>query len=101
MESGWFVTSGFAPGDRAVMDGAQLLLSEEMKSQIQVGEESGNLVEMLLKIAHFFDREVEHSVRRLTTLMEPVLTLVLGGIVGSIVVSLYMPIFTLAAVIRR
>ena len=68
---------------------------------VQVGEDSGNLDEMLFKIAHFFDRDVEHSVRRLTTLMEPVLTLVLGGIVGSIVVSLYMPIFTLAAVIRR
>lgn len=68
---------------------------------VQVGEESGNLDEMLEKIAHFFDRDIEHSVRRLTTLMEPVLTLILGGIVGSIVVSLYMPIFTLAAVIRR
>lgn len=68
---------------------------------VQVGEESGSLDEMLLKIAYFFDRDIEHSVRRLTTLMEPVLTLVLGGIVGSIVVSLYMPIFTLASVIRR
>jgi type IV pilus assembly protein PilC len=68
---------------------------------VQVGEESGNLDEMLLKIAYFFDRDIEHSVRRLTTLMEPVMTLVLGGIVGAIVISLYMPIFTLASVIRR
>jgi len=68
---------------------------------VQVGEESGNLDEMLMKIAYYFDRDIEHSVRRLTTLMEPVLTLLLGGIVGSIVISLYMPIFTLASVIRR
>lgn len=68
---------------------------------VQVGEESGALDDMLFRIAHFFDRDVEHTVRRLTTLMEPVLTLILGGIVGSIVVSLYMPIFTLAAVIKR
>jgi type IV pilus assembly protein PilC len=68
---------------------------------VQVGEESGRLDDMLLRIAHFFDRDIEHTVRRLTTLMEPVLTVVLGGIVGMIVVSLYMPIFTLATVIRR
>ena len=68
---------------------------------VQVGEESGNLDDMLLKIAYYFDRDIENSVRRLMTLMEPVLTVVLGGIVGSIVVALYMPIFTLASVIRR
>lgn len=68
---------------------------------VQSGEESGDLEGMLLRIAHFFDRDIEHTVRRLTALMEPVLTVVLGGIVGAIVISLYMPIFTLAAVIRR
>jgi type IV pilus assembly protein PilC len=68
---------------------------------VQVGEDSGNLDEMLLKVAHFFDRDIEYTVRRLTTLMEPILTVILGAIVGMIVVSLYMPIFTLAVVVRR
>jgi len=68
---------------------------------VQSGEESGDLEGMLGKVAHFFDRDIEHSVRRLTALMEPVLTIFLGGIVGAIVISLYMPIFTLVAVIRR
>ncbi|MFB3880104.1 MAG: type II secretion system F family protein [Armatimonadota bacterium] len=68
---------------------------------IQVGEDSGDLEGMLLKIAHFYEREVEYTVRRLTALMEPALTLVIGAIVGMIVVALYMPIFTLATVIRR
>jgi type IV pilus assembly protein PilC len=68
---------------------------------VQVGEDSGNLDEMLLKAAHFFDRDIEYTVRRLTTLMEPVLTVILGAIVGMIVISLYMPIFTLAVVVRR
>jgi type IV pilus assembly protein PilC len=68
---------------------------------IQVGEESGSLDAMLEKIAHFYDRDIEYTVKRLTTLMEPALTVVLGGIVGSIVIALYMPIFTLATVIRR
>ena len=68
---------------------------------VQVGEESGNLDEMLLKTAYFLDRDIEYTVRRLTTLMEPVLTLVLGVVVGAIVISLYMPIFTLAVVVRR
>lgn len=68
---------------------------------VQSGEESGDLDGMLNKIAYFFDRDIEHSVRRLTALMEPALTVVLGGIVGAIVISLYLPIFTLATVIRR
>jgi type IV pilus assembly protein PilC len=68
---------------------------------VQAGEESGDLDGMLLKVAHFLDRDIEYTVRRLTTLMEPALTVVLGGIVGTIVVSLYMPIFTLAVVVRR
>jgi type IV pilus assembly protein PilC len=68
---------------------------------VQVGEESGSLEEMLARIAHFLDRDIEYTVRRLTALMEPVMTLIIGAIVGAIVVSLYMPIFTLAVVVRR
>ena len=68
---------------------------------IEAGEESGSLEQMLTRLANFFDRDIEHTVRRLTTLMEPLLTVTLGVIVGFIVVSMYMPIFTLASVIRR
>lgn len=68
---------------------------------IQAGEESGNLDDMLKRLSAYFERDIEYTVRRLTTLMEPALTLVLGGIVGFLVVSMYMPIFRLAVVVRK
>jgi len=68
---------------------------------IAVGEESGNLDEMLTRISQFYERDVEYTVRHLTTLLEPVLTISLGLVVGFIVISMYLPIFTLVKVIRE
>lgn len=62
---------------------------------VTVGEETGNLESMLLTAANFYDREVDYIVRRLTTLIEPLLTVLLGFIVGFIAISLYLPIFNL------
>ena len=60
---------------------------------IAVGEETGAVDTMLDKIADFYDREVEATTEQLTALMEPIMIGVLGGIVGSMVIALYMPIF--------
>lgn len=62
---------------------------------IHVGEESGTLESMLAEIAHFYDRDVEYTVKRLTTLLEPLLTAFLSLVVGFVVVALYLPIFSL------
>lgn len=69
-------------------------------SMIAVGEESGALDDMLNKIADFYDAEVESMVKALTSLLEPVLISVMGGIVGFIVISLLLPMFKLIAVVR-
>ena len=58
-----------------------------------VGEETGALDTMLAKIAEFYDQEVESTTESLTALMEPLMIAFLGGIVGSMIVALYMPIF--------
>ena len=60
---------------------------------IAVGEETGAVDTMLEKIADFYDQEVEATTEPLTALMEPIMIAVLGGIVGSMVIALYMPIF--------
>lgn len=60
---------------------------------IAVGEETGAVDTMLEKIADFYDMEVESTTESLTSLMEPLMIAVLGGIVGSMVIALYMPIF--------
>jgi type IV pilus assembly protein PilC len=61
---------------------------------VGVGEETGALDTMLDKIAEFYEDQVEASVKALTSIMEPVMIIVIGGIVGFIVVSMYLPLFT-------
>ncbi len=60
---------------------------------IQVGEQSGNLENMLNKVADVFENEVESAIMRLTTMLEPLMILVMGVIVGFIVLSICLPIF--------
>ena len=61
---------------------------------VGVGEETGALDSMLDKIAEFYEEQVEASVKALTSILEPVMIIVIGGIVGFIVISMYMPLFT-------
>ena len=61
-----------------------------------IGEESGALDNMLFKVAEFYEEEVENAVDTLSTLLEPLIMVVLGTIVGGMVVALYLPIFKLA-----
>jgi len=60
-----------------------------------VGEATGTLDEMLTKLADFYDEEVEASVANLLSVLEPILLIFVGGLVGTIVVSMYLPIFSL------
>lgn len=60
---------------------------------IAVGEETGELDAMLGKIADFYDSEVEDSVDALTSLLEPLMMVFIGGIVGSVIVGMYLPMF--------
>jgi type IV pilus assembly protein PilC len=60
---------------------------------ISIGEETGELDSMLMKVADFYEDEVEQAVKALTSIMEPIMILVLGGMVGSILVSMYLPMF--------
>ena len=64
-------------------------------NMIDVGEETGSLDSMLNKVADIYDAEVEAAVEALLSLMEPAIIIILGGIIGFIVVALYLPIFTL------
>jgi type IV pilus assembly protein PilC len=65
----------------------------------QIGEESGSLDGMLSKVADFFEREVDDAVAALSSLLEPVIIVFLGVIIGGLVVAMYLPIFKLGAVI--
>ena len=62
---------------------------------IKVGEETGKLEDMLIKVADTFDIEVQSSVKSLISLLEPMMILVMGLIVGFIVISMLMAIFSI------
>lgn len=64
---------------------------------VAVGEATGALDNMLAKVADFYEDEVDNAVAALTSLMEPIMIAILGGIIGFIVIAMYMPIFGLAS----
>lgn len=65
---------------------------------VAIGEEAGSLDTMLLKVAEFYEQEVNNMVDALSSLIEPFIMIIIGTIVGSMVVGMYLPIFKLAAV---
>jgi type IV pilus assembly protein PilC len=60
---------------------------------INVGEETGEIDKMLMKVADFYEDEVEQAVKAMTSIIEPLMIVVLGGMVGSILVAMYLPMF--------
>jgi len=64
-----------------------------------IGEESGSLDHMLGKAAEFYEDEVDEMVKGLSSLMEPIIIVILGTVIGGIVVSMYLPIFKLGAIV--
>jgi len=68
---------------------------------VGAGEESGELDDMLQRVSEFLDRDIDYAIKRLTTLLEPLLTVMLGFLVGFIAIAMYMPIFSIAKVIHK
>jgi len=71
-----------------------------VEHMVSVGEESGQLETMLTKIAEFYEAEVDAKIKSLTALIEPLMIIVVGSMVGFIVISMYLPIFSLYNNIR-
>ena len=66
---------------------------------VAIGEESGALDSMLSKVADFFENEVDEAVESLSSLMEPIIMVILGVLIGGLVVAMYLPIFKLGSVV--
>lgn len=89
-----------AVGHQLQMSMRQTGLFPTMVEQMTgIGEESGALDEMLFKVAEFYEEEVNNAVDTLSTLLEPMIMVILGVLVGGMVVSLYLPIFKLAGTV--
>lgn len=66
---------------------------------VAIGEESGALDAMLAKVADFYEAEVDDAVDNMTALMEPMIMVILGGLIGTLVIAMYLPIFKMGAVV--
>ncbi len=75
------------------------LFPNMVTQMVAIGEESGALDSMLGKVADFFEQEVDDAVEAMSSLMEPIIMVVLGTLIGGMVVAMYLPIFKLGAVI--
>ena len=72
----------------------QNVLPDMALSMLSIGEETGEMDQMLTKVADFYEDEVSASVKALTSMLEPAMIVVVGGIVGSILLAMYLPMFT-------
>jgi len=66
---------------------------------VAIGEESGSLDAMLAKVADFYEEEVDNAVDSLSSLLEPLIMVILGVLIGGLVIAMYLPIFMLGQVI--
>ncbi|WII72008.1 type II secretion system F family protein [Bdellovibrio sp. 22V] len=80
--------------------GKEKAFPEMVVQMISIGEQSGTLDIMLGKIADFYEDEVETAVKAMTSLLEPLLMVVLGGIIAVLVIAMYLPIFNMAEVVQ-
>jgi type IV pilus assembly protein PilC len=67
---------------------------------VKIGEETGELDAMLGKVADFYEDEVDTSIQSLTSIIEPLLMILVGAMVGTIVISMYLPMFKLLTLIK-
>lgn len=95
--------------DERVQQGEQLsspllqttLIPRSVTQMVRAGERSGQLGEVLARISTFLERDLEQSIRRVTLMIEPLMIFVVGAIVGSIVIALLLPIFTISRVMAH
>ena len=73
----------------------QKVLPDMALSMLAIGEETGEMDQMLSKVADFYEDEVSAAVKALTSMLEPAMIVVVGGIVGSILLAMYLPMFTI------
>ncbi|EDY39721.1 pili biogenesis protein [Cyanobium sp. PCC 7001] len=75
--------------------GRKNVLPEMAISMLSIGEETGEMDAMLSKVADFYEDEVETAVKALTSLLEPMMIVLVGGIVGAILIAMYLPMFSI------
>ena len=71
-----------------------------MLSMVGIGEESGNLDDMLERTADYYDAEMQSAIDALVTMMEPLMVVLMGVVIGTIVIAMYLPMFDMINTIQ-
>ena len=104
----WVVENALLKSRDAIREGIPIYMPLESESvfppmvtrMIAVGEETGDIDGMLTKIAEFYESEVDATVKALTSIIEPLMIVVVGGIVGGIIIAMYLPMFKIFELIK-
>ena len=91
------VEKGLSIGDAM---GAYTIFPPILVQMVKIGEQTGKLDESLIKVSEYFEREVEETVKTLTTAMEPFIMIVLGVSVAFLIISIVTPIYNLTSSIQ-
>jgi type IV pilus assembly protein PilC len=71
-----------------------------VSQMVKIGEETGELEKMLSKIADFYEDEVDSAIQTLTSIIEPLMMIMVGAMVGVIVISMYLPMFKMLSLVK-
>ena len=105
----WVVESALADVREKVRDGASIaqplhendVFPPMVSQMVKVGEETGELEQMLSKIADFYEEEVDTAITSLSSIIEPVMMILVGVIVGTIVIAMYLPMFKMLQLVNQ
>ena len=75
-------------------------IPQTVKQMVAIGEETGKLAFVMLRLARFYDMEIEQELKKLAARVEPVALIIMGGVVGVIVSSIILPVFRLSQALR-
>ena len=76
------------------------IVTDMLTQMVMIGEEAGSIDDMLAKIAGIYQQEVDDAVDGLSSMLEPLIMVVLGVLIGGLVIAMYLPIFTMGSVIK-
>ena len=104
----YVIESGLADVSKQVQEGARIseplgenpIFPPMVSQMVKIGEETGELDKMLGKIADFYEDEVDASIQALTSIIEPILMIGVGIMVGTVVISMYLPMFKMLTLIK-
>jgi type II secretory pathway component PulF len=90
-------SGGVAKGESLseVLVASKKIFPQVMVQSIRAGEESGSMEEVLEELADFYEKEVDFSLKRLTSVIEPILMLIIGVAVGAMVIMMIVPIYSI------